>query len=111
MAGSRPLTCGLKLPEEQGAALFKILSEREHLSQLLAGVRSVLDSFEVDEYFWRLRLSPPIECSLELFFESGLEFAAWRSPAAPKNAQEEIASIDVLVNLGLWSAESREAIH
>ena len=106
VAAILPLACGAELPIEQFAALLKPPSEREHLSQLLAGVRSVVDSFEVDPYLWRVRLSPPIDCSLELFFKSGCDLAGWRSPAAPKDAQEEIAGIDILVDLGLWSAVS-----
>ena len=102
MADNRPLTCVVKLCEKKCMLPLNLLSEREHLLQLLAGVRSVIDSLEVDPYLWRIRLLPPTDCSLELFFESGLGSAAWRSPAAPEDAQEEIASIDVLVELGLW---------
>ena len=110
MADSCPLACISKLLEEQFALLLNLLSEREHLPQLLAGVRSVVDSFEVDPNLWRVRLLPPIDCSLEFFFKSGREFAGWRSPAAPKDAQEEIAGIDILVDLGLWSAVCGKAI-
>ena len=110
MADSRPLSCVAKLHEDELALLLNLLSERKHLLQLLAGVRSILDSLEVDPYLWRLRPPPPRDCSLELFLESGLEFATWRSPAAPKDAQEEIANIDIFVDLGLWSTESWKAI-
>ena len=70
----------------------------------------MLDLLKVDPYLWRFRLPPPTDCSFELFFESGLEFAGWRSPSAPKDAEEDIAGIDILVDLGLWSAKSWEAI-
>ncbi len=106
MAGVPPLAYGAKPTEEQFTPPLNLLSECEHPAQLLAGIRSVLDTLEVDPYLWRFRLPPPADGSVELFLESRGETATWRSPAAPENSQEKIASIDILVDLLLWPAES-----